>query len=233
MRARSTGRRWVAVGSTVVGTVALALSGWGPTAATSRGPSGHDVAGTRARTSPVTVVDPRCEPDVGSAQAAAGPDGRVHGFAAYVRGTCTDERMWYFEGRGSRWTQARSPYRGEVLAVADDGTGTWVLYLDTPSYDRVVLGRRLGRGRWARPQVLSRLVGSALGSGVQGADLVASHGRWWAVWAQGLPEPYASASSTMLFQAKTLGGVRRAHRITGAAAGQDEARPALALITGP
>ena len=217
MRARSTGRRWVAVGSTVVGTVALALSGWGPTAATSRGPSGHDVAGTRARTSPVTVVDPRCEPDVGSAQAAAGPDGRVHGFAAYVRGTCTDERMWYFEGRGSRWTQARSPYRGEVLAVAD-GTGTWVLCL-TPLVRPGGAGRRLSRRRCRARRCYP---GWSVGARQRGcrAPIVASTGAGGRWVYRILPEPRLRVEHDAV-QAKTLDECGE-HTASPAAAGQDE-----------
>jgi hypothetical protein len=180
-------------------------------------------------TSPVVVVDPRCQPDFGTAVAASGAYGLVHGFANYVRGTCGDSSAWYFQGTAGRWTQTRSPYQGDVLAVADDGTSTWILYLDGRSYDRVLLGRRLHTGRWFFPPVLSRLVGSAVGSGVQGASLVASGGRWWAVWAQALPDPQSSSPATTLFQAKTLGGTQSAHRITSVTSAYPESRPALAL----
>jgi hypothetical protein len=180
---------------------------------------------------PEVVVTAGCEPDFATAAAASGPDGRAHGFASYVRGTCTGDPVWYFQGTMGHWTRARSPYRGDVLSVASDHTGTWVLYLGGASYDRVLLGRRLSSGAFAAPQVVSRLVGSAVGSGVQGASLVASGGRWWAVWAQALPDPTSSAPGTTLFEAGTLGGVRKAHRITTAPAGYQETRPSLALTT--
>ncbi|MFI7542483.1 hypothetical protein [Actinoplanes sp. NPDC049599] len=213
----------------VVSTLALASSlGFlvltGPAAATPAAGPGWSAA--------VTALDPGCQPDVSTAAATAGPDGRVHGFAGYVRGTCTDDPLWYFQGRAGRWAQARSPYHGDVLATAADSTGSWLLYLDSAGYDRVMLGRRTRAGGWAAPRTISTLRGSAVGSGVQGAALVARGGRWWAVWAQALPDPDSSSPATRLFQAGTLGGPRPARPITTPPAGSQETNPALALLPG-
>lgn len=181
--------------------------------------------------SPVTALDPGCEPDFSSAAATADAAGRIHGFASFVRGTCTGDPLWYAEGRSGRWTQELSPYHGEVLATAADATGSWLLYLDAGGYDRVMLTRRSPTGRWSPPRTLSRLEGSAVGSGVQGAALVAADGRWWAVWAQALPDPESSSPATRLFQAKTLGGTRSARPIGAVPATMQETGPALALVT--
>jgi hypothetical protein len=103
-------------------------------------------------TAAVPVVDPRCHPDLGGTAAAAASGATVHGFAHWPPGEftdCRDDRVWYFQGRRSHWTQARSPYRGDVLAAAADQTATYLLYLGRGpggALDQVLLGRRLHRG---------------------------------------------------------------------------------------
>lgn len=181
-------------------------------------------------TAAVAAVEPRCHPEVEGTAAAAAGGGTVRGFAhwAIVDSDCRDDRAWYFQGRRGHWAQSRSPYRGEILAVAVDRTATYLLYWAAgPSglLDRVLLGRRLHNGRYLRPRLLSRLQGGAVDTGVQGAALVAAGGKWWAVWAQGpdtgvLPLP-------MLFQAKTLGGAQATRQITFRA--DLNTSPALAL----
>jgi hypothetical protein len=168
-------------------------------------------------TAAVAAVEPGCHPAVEGTAAAAAGGGTVRGFAhwATVDSDCRDDRAWYFQGRRGHWSQSRSPYRGEILAVAVDRTATYLLYWAAgPSglLDQVLLGRRLHSGRYLRPRLLSRLQGGAVDTGVQGAALVAAGGKWWAVWAQGpdagvLPLP-------MLFQAKTLGGAQATRQIT-------------------
>jgi hypothetical protein len=182
-----------------------------PAPATAAGGAGH------GWTAAVAAVEPRCHPEVEGTAAAAAGGGMIRGFAhwATVDSDCRDDRAWYFQGRRGRWAQSRSPYRGEVLAVAVDRSATYLLYWAAgPSglLDQVLLGGRLHNGRYLRPRLLSRLRGGAVDTGVQGAALVAAGGRWWAVWAQGpdagvLPLP-------MLFQAKTLGGAQATRQIT-------------------
>jgi hypothetical protein len=184
-------------------------------------------------TAAVPVVDPRCHPDLGGTAAAAASGATVHGFAHWPPGEftdCRDDRVWYFQGRRSHWTQARSPYRGDVLAAAADQTATYLLYLSRGpggALDQVLLGRRLHRGGYLPPRRLSRLEGTAANSGVQGAALVADRGRWWAVWAQAVDDPNAEVPPTFLFQAKTLGGTQAARRITFRP--DQDTLPALAL----
>ena len=166
----------------------------------------------------VAAVDPRCHPDVEGTAAAAASGGTVHGFArwAIAGSDCRDDRAWYFQGRRGHWTQSRSPYRGEMLAVAVDRTGTYLLYFGgQPTPDRVLLGKRLHNGRYLAPRLLSRLQGAAVNTGVQGAGLVAAGGKWWAVWSQGVPaDPTAPPPPAMLFQAKTIGGAQATRQIT-------------------
>jgi hypothetical protein len=196
---------------------------------------GVGLAAARSGWTPaVPAVDPGCHPDLGGTAAAAASGATIHGFAHWPPGEftdCRDDRAWYFQGRRSRWSQSRSPYRGDVLAAAADQTATYLLYLGRgPSgvLDQVLLGTRLHRGRYLPPRRLSRLAGTAVNSGVQGAALVAAQGRWWAVWAQALNDPRSSSPPTFLFQAKTIGGVQAARRITFTP--DQDTLPALALI---
>jgi hypothetical protein len=184
-------------------------------------------------TAAVPVVDPGCQPDLGGTAAAGASGATIHGFAHWPPGEftdCRDDRVWYFQGRRARWTQSRSPYRGDVLAAAADRTGTYLLYLGRGSsglLDQVLLGKRLHDGRYLPARRLSRLAGTAVNSGVFGAALVAAQGRWWAVWAQARNDPRSSSPPTFLFQAKTIGGTQAARRITFTP--DQDTLPALAL----
>src|SRR3954453_20534067 len=86
--------------------------------------SSHSAAGSTG--DPATVVNPGCAGRA-STDAAARPDGTIHGFTAFAGPAC-DRAIWFFEGSGNRWSASRSPYTGQVLAVADDGRDTFVLY---------------------------------------------------------------------------------------------------------
>lgn len=77
---------------------------------------------------PVGVYDPPCAFDGFSVDAAHDTAGVAHGFAQLWCGE--DLTIHYFEGSGGTWTQEATPYRGFVMGVAWDATGTYLLYLD-------------------------------------------------------------------------------------------------------
>jgi hypothetical protein len=107
------------------------------------------------------------------ADAAAGADGRIYGFARF-RGRGCNDRIWYFEGDGASWTSQVTPYKGRILGVArGGGPTTYLLYSD---------------GRNAR--ITKRVGGTfspgrAIGGVPGGGDVIAAGGTWWAVWREG------------------------------------------------
>jgi hypothetical protein len=149
--------------------------------------AGFQAAPARADVSfgaPVTVVDAPCRYSPASADAAAGPDGRTHGFVRFANRGCGD-RVFYFEGTGAGWTNARSPYRGRVLAAAADASGSYLLYEDGRA---TRIARRTASGVFSG----GRVVGGPATTG----GLIAAGGRWWAVWRE---------RSGELFESRTMG----------------------------
>jgi hypothetical protein len=134
------------------------------------------------------------------ADAATSADGLVRGFVNGSGSGCT-RRIWYFRGSGSSWFHLRTPYVGAVVATANDTTGTYVLFSNS-------LGLHVGKFTSAgvfRPTVrLSRITTTV------GGDIVATGGRWWAVW----PEPVGQFGTDELFQSKTIGADVSRQRIT-------------------
>lgn len=176
--------------------------------------SARPAAASWAVAAAATVAPAPCTATGWSADAAMGADGLVRGFARFQGSGCTDTRLTWFEGAGGSWRRAPSTYRGRVLAVADDGAATWVLYAAAD-------GTRLGsRDRAGVFQPSSRLSAAA---GLAG-DLVAAGGRWWAVWA----ERVGTGRLASLFQAKTIGTATARQRITSAAF--VDGRPSLARV---
>ncbi len=149
------------------------------------------------------------------ADASRGVNDRIRGFASFTGEGCTTSSIWYFRSTVNGWLSALSPYAGTVVAAAQDGTGTFVLYR---AADGLRLGKRSLAGSWS-PSV--RLSSSAV-DGVTG-DLVADRGTWWAVWS----EPIGSHGTGELFQAKTFGTDLGRTRIT--TDGVPDGEPTLAL----
>jgi len=132
---------------------------------------------------PVTVIDPGCDNASVVADAVGGPDGKVYGFAQFSGAGCTHD-IWYFKGAGNTWTSMISPYRGRLLAVAHDGTATYLLYTD---------GRNTRITKRAGGQFTP---GRVLGGDTDGGDVIAAGGKWWATWVEG---------GGYVYQAKTIG----------------------------
>jgi hypothetical protein len=158
--------------------------------------------------SPVSVYDPPCSFDSFSVDAAQDTSGIAHGFAQLWGGTCgNNPPIHYFQGTGATWTQETTPYHGSVMGVAWDTTGTYLLYMDFRSSPEVRITKRLTDGTYTPGRLLSTSGASANPEG----DVVATGGRWWAVWAEFTGAP----SQLDLFQAYTIGGSLHAHqRIT-------------------
>jgi hypothetical protein len=131
--------------------------------------------------------------------AVGGADGAIHGFVSFNGSAdCEMSDIWYVERRNGRWTRQLSPYKGEVLAVAYDSTGTYLLHRVWSS-NTVRVTKRSSAGVFTGGREISANAGSAVIAG----DLIASGGTWWAVWAERTsPEPDIVYD---LFQAKTIG----------------------------
>jgi len=98
-----------------------------------------------------------------------------------------------------------TPFRGFVVAVAWDITGTYLLYIDSAL--RLRISKRQADGTYIQGRLLSTTMGPD-GSLSQG-DVVASGGRWWATWREHVRPgggPGDEFDQTELFQAYTIGG---------------------------
>lgn len=98
------------------------------------------------------------------------------------------------------WRRIGTPWTGRVVAVADDGSTTFVLWNDT--HGRLQIGRRPHAGPASSATQLSP-------AGSNGASLVVRSGRWWAVWSTAGCTGHLEGCYSGLWQAKSLGrGVR-------------------------
>jgi hypothetical protein len=191
---------WVAL----LATVLLLL---GTTPAVAVGPFG-----------PAEVAVPSCS--FGMGDAAIAVDGTTRGL-----GNCTNEgsaEIWFFRAQpGVAPFRQLTPYRGVVLAVAWDGAGsTYVLFQQD---SQLKIGKRVdSSGIYASPATLAVV---PLGFGYT-VDLVASGGRWWAVWTQPMG---VDRDQSVLFQKHTLLGVQGPTQITS---GGVDFSPTLAYANG-
>jgi hypothetical protein len=125
------------------------------------------------------IIAPGCRFTRMTADVAVAADGVPRGFAAFSGGTCGDARVirWFERGE-SDWTVVDTPWRGTVLAVAADATGTFLLYQAVDG--SLWITRRLAGGATEGGRRISAV---AAGGAVEG-DVVASGGRWWALWSE-------------------------------------------------
>ncbi len=155
---------------------------------------------------PVSIWDPVCEFDAFNVDLVQDTSEVTHGFADLWGCPTPDFRIDYFEGSGTTWTRQATPYRGFVIAVAWDLTGTYLLYVDVARLE-LRITKRLTNGTYTGGRLLSTHVGFD-GSGAQG-DVVADGGQWWAVWREHVAaggSPGDEFDQTDLFQAHTFGG---------------------------
>ena len=128
---------------------------------------------------PVGIWDPVCDFDAFNVDLVRDASEVAHGFADLWGCPTPDFRIDYFEGSGTTWTRQATPYRGFVVAVAWDTTGTYLLYVDIARLE-LRITKRLTNGVYTGGRLLSTHV-SFDGSSAQG-DVVAVGGQWWAVW---------------------------------------------------
>jgi hypothetical protein len=156
---------------------------------------------------PVTISDPPCVFDAYNVDLAQDNGGVAHGFADLWGSDCNSSfRIDYFQGSGTTWTRQATPYRGFVVAVAWDTTGTYLLYVDAAGLG-LRITKRLANGTYTAGRPLSTHVGPD-GSLAQG-DVVAAGGQWWAVWREHVAAgggPGDEFDQTELFQAYSIGG---------------------------
>lgn len=152
--------------------------------------------------------------DCGTAgKASVAADGTARGFAECGGG---QNIFYFYHPLGQDASIRMSPYHGTVLATAWDGVSvTYVLYREGTA---VKIGRRTGDiGAFVAPTTLSS-------NGLADGDLVASNGKWWAVWAERV------GTNTDLYQAHTLLGTATRQRLTVAT--NWDAEPSLSLAGG-
>lgn len=152
---------------------------------------------------------------------AQGVNGRVHGFANYRHSTDCDKKIFYFEGAGSSWRSGATGLVGTVVDVAQDNTGSYLLYLAQSGAGRtqLVFVKRATDGTFGQRQILADVVGD---SGHNKASIVARGGRWLAVWTQ----PGTSAGDFDLYQYGTMYPATAQRRAVPIGSGNDTA-PAL------
>jgi hypothetical protein len=162
--------------------------------------AGVMAAPARAAIGPVTVVQVGCDFEEVTADAVVTAGGLTRGFVSFHGGTCAAVgAIWYFQGSGGTWTRAQGTLRGRVLAAADDGSSTFLLYQSSTG---VWIAKRPHTGGLVDVQRVSTATqgGGALTSG----DLVAFLDQWWAVWTEPVGPP-SEFTPQKLFQSKTIG----------------------------
>ena len=135
----------------------------------------------------------------GTGDASSSSDGTTRGAL-----TCSGEwdgRIQVFRTQGAVHATKASPWIGQVLATAwDDAARLFVLYRQD---SRLEVGVVTDAGHFANVGTLS----GSLPSYSEGA-LVASNGRYWAVWSENV------GTQSELFQARSLRGTQGRTRIT-------------------
>ncbi|MCE6995546.1 hypothetical protein LZG04_12145 [Saccharothrix sp. S26] len=118
----------------------------------------------------------------GKVGAALGGDDKVRGFASYTHSTACGDEITYFEGSGASWTSASTGLHGEVVDVAADSTGVYLLHITHQAggaRELRVLRRSFG-GTITLHQPLTRL---DPGAGLDGRGSIVAHGGGYhAVW---------------------------------------------------
>jgi hypothetical protein len=152
-----------------------------------------------APTAAITVVPAGCDFEDVSGDAVVTGDAVSHGFVAFHGGTCPAPGViWYFQGGSGSWTRAATPYRGRVLAAADDGAATFLLY---QAVDGIRITKRTHGGTLTPGRRISAFAGT---NPFPTGDLVAFTNQWWAVWTEQVGST-VEGTPMQLFQGKTIG----------------------------
>jgi hypothetical protein len=178
---------------------------------------------------PVVTVAPApggCTIDGVTGDATSGNGGVIRGFFNFAGSGCDADEIWFVGGFGTTWTVEPTPYRGQVLASAQDSLhGAFVLFGASTG---ILLGERfVGNGAYASTEQLSATVPGAVPP--QGALLAGPNNTWWAVWSEQVG-PGGEFAQTELFQAKTYGNDLGRTRVTNNP--DNDHQPALAFKPG-
>lgn len=157
---------------------------------------------------------------------ASGANGRVHGFANYAHSTDCGDKIFYFEGSGASWRSTATSLRGTVVDVAQDNTGTYLLYVmrELSETAELAVAKRTPDGTFTRLAVVAPVTGT---SGHDKGSIVARAGRWLAVWQQA----GAAAGDHDLYQYGTLYPATSAQvqPVPIGVAGNNDTSPALTI----
>jgi len=149
------------------------------------------------------------------ADAVVAGDGVLRGFAV-----CFPSLMFFSQdlAAGTAPVAESTPFAGNVLGVAQDTTGTYVLYWDDTA---VRVGKRTTAGGYVGQLVHAYTSEVDFPSG----DIVARDGQWTAVWSEQLP-PGDKAAQRELF---TAGSAQAVRRLTTTAGNIDDVDATLAF----
>lgn len=142
----------------------------------------------------------------GPARASIAADGTTHGFATCATGS-QDAPIYYFRASpGAPIVREISPWTGEVEATAWDGVDAlYVLF--TKDGDLWIAKRLSSTGAYSAATLVD-----GGHPGYFGTGLVASNGKWWAVWSRNIGSGVSEYQQ--LFQRHTLLGTQGITRIT-------------------
>ncbi|HEX8629646.1 MAG TPA: hypothetical protein VF755_15880 [Catenuloplanes sp.] len=150
-------------------------------------------AGTMVAASPAQAAPPPAVPILSAAcdgflypdttAMAQGANGRVHGFANYAHSTDCGDKIFYFEGSGTSWRSSATSLRGTVVDVAQDTTGTYLLYVlrELSETAELAIAKRAPDGTFTRLAIVAPVTGD---SGHDKGSIIARGGKWLAVWQQ-------------------------------------------------
>jgi hypothetical protein len=161
--------------------------------------------------------------------AAIATDGTTRGFANCTGPHRSGPIRFFRDAPGSAPVQERTPYTGVVHAVAWDGQDSAYVVLQRGT--GLFIGKRVESSGAYSPLTTLTTSGGAGGGRQFEPDVVASNGRWWAVWGEQVG-PGGADAQTELFQRHTLLGVQGRTRITTTAANIGDGAPTLAYANG-
>lgn len=122
--------------------------------------------------------------------------GRLAGFYNLAANSSCGDRIYYVEGSGTSWSVTETPWVGNVIAVASDTTGAYLLHRARDYSSRLTVSKRTVAGAYENLAQLGER--PELGGGI-----VAHNGQWAAVWSA-QPDPDHAAE---LYQAGPLLGL--------------------------
>jgi hypothetical protein len=176
---------------------------------------------------PAEVVISGCTDGFGDAAIAT--DGTTRGFANCTGPHRSGLIRFFRDAPGSAPVQQLTPYTGVVHAVAWDGQDTTYVVLQRGT--GLFIGKRVESSGAYSPLTTLTTTGGTGGGRQFEPDVVASNGRWWAVWHEQVG-PGGVDAQTELFQRHTLLGVQGRTRITTTAANISDSTPTLAYANG-